>query len=263
MNTTLSLDALIKRDRWVVLSGVFGITLIAWWYMAVEARAMAATGVCECFGLKMTGPDMKSWGAVEFIALFLMWAEMMVAMMAPSVSPMLLTFASVNRKRRERGGPYVGTAIFLLGYIIIWTLFSLVAAAGQWILHRNALLSPMMVSANPLLGGTLLIAAGAFQWSPWKRSCLTHCQTPLQFVMSDWREGRVGALIMGLKHGTYCTGCCWLLMALLFVAGVMNLVWIALISAFVLVEKFAGINLGRITGVFLGAWGIWMLLQSM
>jgi predicted metal-binding membrane protein len=254
----------LKRDRAIVLAGLVGITAVAWAYMVVEARAMYHTGVCSCAGMKMSGPDTNAWATSTLLPLFLMWAEMMVAMMVPSAAPMILTFATVNRKRREQERPYVPTGIFLLGYLIVWTGFSAVAAAAQWILHGKALLSPMMVSASPVLGGVLLIIAGVFQWTPLKNACLNHCRSPLAFLMTEWREGKRGALAMGLNHGAYCTGCCWFLMALLFVAGVMNVWWIALIAIYVLVEKVGagGPLIGKITGGVLALWGGWMLLKS-
>src|SRR5262245_36406191 len=230
--------------------------------MVHEAHAMVHTGVCQCAGMKMSGPDMQSWSAATLIPLFLMWAEMMVAMMTPSAAPMILTFATVNRKRREQERPFVPTGIFLSGYLVVWAVFSALAAVTQWVLHSTALLSPMMVSTSPLFGGALLIVAGIFQWTPLKNACLTHCRSPLSFLMTDWREGKPGALVMGLKHGAYCTGCCWFLMALLFVAGVMNVWWIAIIAVLVLAEKVAprGLAVGKIAGVFLAAWGLWMIL---
>src|SRR6185436_18274244 len=107
--------------------------------------------------------------------------------------------------------------------LMVWSAFSFAAAVAQWALHGAALLTPMMVSSSPFLGGGLLVIAGVFQWTPWKRSCLSHCRSPLQFLLADWREGSGGALAMGMKHGAHCAGCCWMLMALLFVAGVMNI----------------------------------------
>src|SRR2546425_4256850 len=212
--------------------------------------------------MKMSGPDTAPWSVGILLPLFLMWAEMMVAMMIPSAAPMILTFAMVNRKRREQKQPFVPTGIFLLGYLAVWTFFSALAAVAQWILHARALLSPMMVSTSALLGGVLLIVAGVFQWTPLKNACLTHCRSPLSFLMTDWREGRRGAFVMGLKHGAYCTGCCWFLMALLFVAGVMNIGWVAAISILVLLEKVAPkeFYLGRIVGLALAMWGGWMML---
>jgi predicted metal-binding membrane protein len=165
-----------------------------------------------------------------------MWAEMMVAMMIPSAAPTILVFARVNRQRREHDRPYVHSGWFLLGYLSIWFGFSLAAAAAQWALHGAALLSPAMQSTSPILGGAVLIAAGIFQWTPWKRACLRHCRSPLDFLLGHWREGGVGAFRMGLEHGFYCTGCCWLLMAVLFVVGVMNILWIALLTGLVLLE---------------------------
>ncbi len=255
-------DALLKRDRLIVLAGLFGIGAFAWGYMVHEAMAMANTGVCCCAGMKMSGPDMAAWSPVQIIPLFLMWTEMMVAMMIPSAAPMILMFASVNRKRRADERPFVPTGIFLLGYLAAWTGFSALAAVTQWALHSRALLSPMMASTSPILGGTLLCAAGVFQWTPLKNACLTHCRSPLSFLMTDWREGKSGAFAMGLKHGAYCTGCCWFLMALLFVAGVMNMWWVAIISVLVLLEKAApkGLWLGRIAGAFLVVWGAWVMV---
>jgi len=264
LSHSVSIEAVLKRDRAVVLAGLVAISALAWGYMVHEARAMVHTGVCQCAGMKMSGPDMQSWSASTLVPLFLMWAEMMVAMMTPSAAPMILTFATVNRKRREQEGPFVPTVIFLLGYLVVWTLFSAFAAVAQWVLHSSALLSPMMVSTSPLLGGVLLIAAGIFQWTPLKNACLAHCRSPLSFLMTDWREGRGGAFVMGLKHGAYCTGCCWFLMALLFVAGVMNIWWVAAISILVLLEKAAprGLYLGRTVGLVFAAWGVWMIIKS-
>ena len=257
------MESIFKRDRLIVIVALSSLTLLAWGYMAYEAHAMYHTGICRCAGMKMSGPDTGAWNTATLIPLFLMWTEMMVAMMIPAAAPMILTFAMVQRKRRESERPFVPVGIFLLGYLIVWTGFSALAAIAQWTLHAQALLSPLMVGTSPLLGGIILIAAGIFQWAPLKNACLTHCRSPLSFLMTDWREGRSGALAMGLKHGAYCTGCCWLLMALLFVAGVMNLWWIALIAVFVLVEKIAprGWFIGKVAGVFLAVWGVWLLAR--
>ena len=261
MNRTLPLESVLKRDRLLVAAGLAGLTALAWGYMVHEARAMGNTGVCACLGMRMSGPDLQPWSASQLLPLFLMWAEMMVAMMIPSAAPMILMFATVTRKRREREQPFVPTGIFLLGYLAVWTGFSALAAAAQWALHATALLSPMMVSTSPMLGGALLIVAGVFQWTPLKHACLKHCRSPLSFILTDWREGRAGAFRMGLEHGAYCTGCCWFLMALLFVAGVMNLWWVAIIAGFVLLEKAVpgGPWLGRVAGALLTAWGLFMI----
>jgi predicted metal-binding membrane protein len=222
---------------------------------------MTLTGVCCCAGMKMSAPDMEAWSASALVPLFLMWTEMMVAMMLPSAAPMILTFAMVNRQRREREQPFVPGGIFAGGYLTVWMAFSALAAVAQWALHSAALLSPMMVSTSSWLGGALLISAGIFQWTPIKHACLEQCRSPLSFLMTDWREGNRGAFAMGLKHGFYCTGCCWLLMTLLFVAGVMNMWWVAIIAVIVLLEKVSprGLWIERLAGLILVLWGIWMI----
>jgi predicted metal-binding membrane protein len=255
------MESLLKRDRLIVLAALAATTLLAWGYMIREAQAMNLTGACCCAGMAMSGPDINPWSSATLAPLFLMWAEMMVAMMLPSATPMILTFAKVQRNRREQERPFVATGIFLLGYLVIWTGFSALAAVMQWALHAKALLSPMMVSASPALGSALLIVAGVFQWTPLKNKCLASCCSPLNFLMTGWRDGRWGAFVMGLRHGTHCAGCCWFLMLLLFVAGVMNVWWIAILTALVLIEKILprGLLLGKIAGVFFIAWGVWLV----
>jgi len=261
MNASTPLESALKHDRLIVIAALAAIAVVAWLYMIHEARAMEATGVCHCAGMAMSGPDVRPWSTAAIMPLFLMWAEMMVAMMIPSAAPMILTFAMVNRKRRERERPFVPTGIFLLGYLVVWSFFSLLAALAQWALHGAALLTPMMQSSSALLGGGLLLVAGIFQWTPWKHACLSHCRSPLQFLLGDWREGPGGALSMGIKHGAFCAGCCWMLMALLFVAGVMNMLWVAAITILVLLEKVApqSWRLRHVVGGFLVAWGVWMI----
>jgi predicted metal-binding membrane protein len=185
----------------------------------------------------------------------------MVAMMTPSAAPMILMFAAVNRRRWKQQVSYVPTSVFLAGYLVVWAAFSVIATAAQWGLHSASLLSPMMASTSPVLGGALLVAAGTYQWTPLKHACLSKCRSPMGFVLNEWREGRWGAFLMGLKHGGYCTGCCWSLMALLFVAGIMNLLWVGAIAGFILLEKVfpGGDRLGRAAGVVLVGWGAWMV----
>jgi predicted metal-binding membrane protein len=259
------LETVLKKDRSVILAGLAGITALAWAYMFYLAWAMHPTdmGTME-MAKDQAMPQMQAWGPVELLLTFVMWAIMMVAMMVPSAAPMILLFATINRRLRQQDRPRVATSVFLAAYLLVWTLFSVLATLAQWGLHSAALLSPMMVSTNPILGGSLLIAAGLFQWTPLKHACLAHCRAPFEFLMSDWREGHNGAFLMGLKHGAYCLGCCWFLMALLFVAGVMNLLWVAGIAIFVLVEKMApgGHMVGRVTGAVLVATGIALLTQA-
>jgi predicted metal-binding membrane protein len=260
LELSTTLEAVLRRDRWIVGAALAGVAVLAWAYMIHEARVMEATSVCSCFGMQMSGPDMQPWAASQLTPLFLMWTEMMVAMMIPSAAPTVLLFATVNRRRREQARPFVPAGLFLLGYLAVWTFFSAAAAVAQWALHAWALLSPMMVGTSPLFGGGLLILAGIFQFTPFKSACLAHCRSPLAFLTSEWREGRAGAFAMGVKHGAFCTGCCWVLMALLFVAGVMNMWWVAAITALVLIEKVLprGLWLGRIAGAGFIAWGVWL-----
>lgn len=243
--------AVLKRDRIIVLCGLAALVALSWAYVSYLARDM------RNMDMEMAMPQTQAWGVADFVLMFVMWAVMMVAMMTPSAAPMILTFAGASRRRRERQSPYAPTAVFVSGYLVVWASFSVLATAVQWGLHTASLLSPMMASTSSILGGVLLLAAGIYQWTPLKYACLRHCRSPLGFILNEWREGTRGAFLMGLKHGGYCVGCCWFLMALLFVAGVMNLLWVAAIAGFVLLEKVApaGYLVGRVAGVMLFGWG--------
>lgn len=257
MQNLTPLETVLRRDRAVVLAGIVGVVALAWGYMFYLARDMNS--------MDMAMPQTQSWSAVDFGLMFVMWAVMMVAMMVPTAAPMILVFATVNRRRREQQRPFIPTGVFLLGYLVVWTGFAVLATLAQWGLHTAALLSSMMGSASPTVGGALLVAAGVFQWTQLKYSCLKNCRTPLGFLMSEWREGRDGALVMGLRHGLYCLGCCWILMGLLFVLGVMNLLWIAALAGFVLVEKVApaGHWVSRLSGLLLIGWGAWIITTAL
>jgi len=261
MQSSTALETVLKRDRMIVLGGLAGITALAWAYIGYLTWDMGRMDMT----MDMAMPRMQTWGVPDLVLLFVMWAVMMVAMMVPSAAPLLLMFTTINRRRRTQHQPYVPTAVFLGGYLLVWSGFSVLAMLVQWGLHSAALLSPMMVSTSPILGGLLLLAAGGFQWTPLKYTCLTRCRSPLGFLMTDWREGYRGALIMGLRHGMYCVGCCWVLMALLFAAGVMNLLWVAIIAAFVLVEKVVprGDLVGRLAGAGLVVAGLVVLGQAL
>ena len=285
-----ALEQVLRKDRAIIVAAILIIAAIAWTYtvyvaetgmgmgsMQTASESDAGTGIAMgemqeesdgsmgSSGMGMAMADMRPWNAADFGLMYVMWAVMMVAMMAPSATPMLLMFATVNRRRKEREAPYVPTGIFLAGYVIVWAAFSLAATGGNWGLHQASLLSSMMgESTSGYLGGSLLVLAGVFQWSPLKYNCLKQCRTPMGFLMTSWREGPRGALRMGLEHGVYCLGCCWALMLLLFVLGIMNLVWIAALAAFVLAEKVAPKAewVSRISGVLLLGWGIWTILNA-
>ena len=249
--------AVVGRDRALVWVGLAGLTLGAWGYLLHLSRTMGASDA-GMVGMAGMGPVVAPWTPADVAFTAAMWATMMAGMMLPAAAPVILLFAGVNRRRREQGGVAVPTTVFLLGYLVVWSGFSGGAALVQWGLHAAALLSPLMATTSPVLGGALLIAAGVYQLTPLKEVCLARCRSPLGWLMTEWREGVGGAFRMGLGHGAHCLGCCWILMGLLFVTGVMNLLWVAVIAAFVLVEKVApaGVLVGRVAGVALIAAGL-------
>ena len=229
---------------------------MSWLYLVKMAADMSMP---EC----MLAMQIPVWDAGYFWMMFMMWAVMMVGMMLPSVTPMVLIYAGIARKSAMQGMPVAPTAAFVSGYIAMWLIFSLFATIAQWGLDQAALLSPMMVSNSVGLGAALLIAAGIYQWLPIKDKCLHHCRSPVHFITTHWRPGSIGAFKMGLSHGAFCLGCCWILMSLLFVGGVMNLFWIAVITLFVLLEKvlpFGDVG-GRVMGMLMITAGgiIWFI----
>ncbi len=238
-----ALAKFLKRDRRIVLAGLAGVVVLAWIYTIGFDGGLGDAAMA----------GLMPWTFLHFGLIFLMWAVMMVGMMLPSAAPMILLYALVARKSAEKNTPVIGVGVFVAGYVAAWIGFSLTAAFLQWVFEQFALLSPMMVSANPNFGGGLLIAAGAYQWTPLKDRCLGNCRAPLAFITNAWRDGLRGAFRMGLEHGLYCVGCCWVLMGLLFFGGVMNLLWIAAIAGFVMLEKLApfGVQAGRFSGFLL------------
>ena len=236
------------------MAGLGGITVAAWVYIVVEARRMAS-GSAGMKGQSMaptmdTMTGVQPWTATEFGLRLAMWAVMMIAMMVPTAAPMTLLYAAVARKAAAQHNPLASTFVFVSGYIAMWTIFSLVATIAQHALDQAALLSPMMVSSSAVFGAALLIAAGVYQLTPFKNACLRNCRAPAHFLSHHWRTGNLGAFRIGLRLGAYCVGCCWILMGLLFVGGVMNLLWIAAIAIFVLLEKT--IPFGDVSGRFAG-----------
>ena len=240
------------------------LSILSWIYLVVVARDMAA-GDMSLMGMgKMGVMPMNHWTLTTFALALIMWCIMMIGMMVPSAAPMILLFALITRKQSPEGNPGPSIAIFIASYIVIWSIFSLLATLAQWALTEVALLSPMMVSNSNKLTIGLLLACGTYQLSPLKQACLGKCRSPLSFLMNNWQQGNIGALKMGLSHGAYCVGCCWLLMALLFVGGVMSLVWIAMIAGLALVEKVFphGELLGKLGGVMLLTMASYMFLSD-
>jgi predicted metal-binding membrane protein len=245
------------RDKGPVIAGLAAVIACAWAYVVPASLDMygrmdgAAAWMMEA-----------TWNAKYVLLIFLMWVAMMVAMMLPSALPTILIFHRAVRNDPQVRSPATRMTAFAAGYIAAWTAFGLGASLLQWGLAEATLLSPMMVSASPWLGGALLVVAGVYQWTPLKYACLRHCRSPLAFLAEHWRPGMPGALRLGLRHGLFCVGCCWALMLLLFVGGVMSLLWIGGITAFVLVEKLApyGAQGGRLSGVALVLAGAWVLI---
>jgi predicted metal-binding membrane protein len=210
-------------------------------------------------------PTDHAWGLPDFTAMFVMWSVMMVAMMLPSATPMILLFEKINQKRDLQGQAKNPITLFVGGYLLVWLGFSILATLLNWSLHSAGLLTSMMGKVTPVAAGISLVVAGTYQWTTLKYACLTHCRSPVGFLMTNWRVGRLGAVRMGSHHGLYCLGCCWLLMILLFVLGVMNLLWIAVLTVFVLAEKVVprGQLLGRIAGLLMIGWGGWLILVTL
>jgi predicted metal-binding membrane protein len=267
-----ALEAVFRRDRAVVIVALAVITALAWADLVWLAGDMAMGGM-DMTGYRMipTGrglmmPADAPWRPIEFGYVFVMWIVMMIGMMMPSAAPMILIYARVGRQAAVQGKPFAASGWFAGGYLAAWAVFSLVATSAQWALERAALLTPMMESASNQLGAAVLILAGVYQWAPLKDACLSHCRSPLLFIQQHggFRREPLGALTLGFRHGIYCIGCCWALMALLFVGGVMNLFWIATLAILVLFEKVVpfGRVVARAAGLVFIAGGVWLLLQN-
>jgi predicted metal-binding membrane protein len=223
----------------------------------MDPRAMSGWWLAP----ELPAAENSPWPPLYWLIAFLMWTIMMVAMMLPSAAPMVLLYAQVVRKAESQGRDVraaASIAAFACGYLSWWILFSALAVALQFGLERSALLSTMMNSRSAVLSGALLIAAGLYQLTPLKTRCLDHCRSPAAFIAAHWRPGVTGAWRMGLAHGAYCVGCCAVLMLLLFVGGVMNLVWIAGLALFVAFEKFApfGADVAKAVAALLIAAGV-------
>jgi predicted metal-binding membrane protein len=268
-----ALAAVLKRDRAIVAACLVVLILLAWAYIVWLADDM------EMGGMDMTGfrmipagkglmmPVDAPWHTIEFAFVFVMWAVMMVGMMTPSVAPLILLYARVGRQAAALHQPFATSAFLAGGYLSAWIVFSFAATIAQWAVERQGWLTPAMSSASNTFGGLTLIAAGLYQWTPLKDACLRQCQFPLQFIQrhGGFRADAIGSLKLGARHGVYCIGCCWMLMTLLFLGGVMNVFWIALISIFVLTEKVVPVGrlISRLAGTLFLAVGVWLISLSL
>ena len=247
------LEHTARNERWIVLAGL----------ALVAAIGLFAT---LQLGDMLMMPTAFFGGAIVYpVLLFIMWWTMMMAMMLPSAAPAILAYGSIRRKFAEKGAPAAPLAVFAAGYAAIWTGFAAAVVALQLLLSQTIALSMMMAVTSAETGGGLLIAAGLYQMSPLKSACLRKCQTPLMFFARNWQKGYPGAFRMGLSHGLYCLGCCWVLMGLLFYGGVMELRWIVGLALYVAAEKLipAGNQLSRFTGIMLIGWGSWIVYRAL
>ncbi len=251
------LEAALRRQGWIIAVCLCFLAATAWWYTLDIAARMSVSMA----GMATLGAHRMVLGPTDVLITFIMWTLMMVAMMLPAATPAVLIHAAA-RRQRQSPGVLTPTGLFVLGYVAAWTLFSLGATGLQWLLHDLALLTGAMAIESRLIAGIVLIGIGAYQWSPLKYACLRHCQSPIGFFFGHWRDDPAGIFGMGLRHGLYCVGCCWLLMLILFLVGVMNMVWVAGIALYVLAEKVlpVGRRLSQATGLVAIGVGVTLLL---
>mgnify|MGYP001184065924 CR=1 FL=1 len=256
------------KDRMTVYIGVLIVLLTSWvyiigmgWHMGTLPLSGEMTKDSSLLTSILTWmPPMNNvWQAQDFFLLFLMWSVMMTAMMTPSILPMLMLFTTLSIRQKQQGQEPSSTLVLLAGYLTSWILFSLVITFPQYLMHLSGMLNPMMEPTHAYLGSMMLVIAGIYQFTPLKDACLTVCQSPLSFMMNNWKDGNLGAFIIGYKHGFFCVGCCWALMLTLFALGVMNIMWVIILTVVVLFEKLSYKNpllFRRVTGTLLIFWGI-------
>jgi predicted metal-binding membrane protein len=248
----LTVEILARRERGAVLIALLLVVIVSAWLMFRSGDVL------------MMLPGSQAMTPLGLILLFVMWWTMMMAMMLPTAAPAILTLGAVSRKL---DGPRSGqrTGVFTLGYALVWTGFSALAMIAQIIAGPLLRLDPMMAATSLVAGAALLIAAGVYQLTPFKNACLRKCQMPLMAFARDWRPNLAGALSMGLSHGLYCTGCCAVLMAILFYGGVMEPAWIGGLALYVLAEKTVPRHwrIARLSGAILILWGVGILIHML
>jgi len=267
MVETQALERLLRRDRIITLVGSAVLCALAWIYMIAGAGLGMSGWEMTTLALfphqhASAPPVEPAWSLTTWLLMIAMWWVMMIAMMTPSAAPTILLYARVHHQARAQGrleDRRAPIGAFAVGYLLVWLGFAVVASGLQWIAERAELVSAMMMgSRSRWLSAAVLVTAGIYELSSVKGVCLTHCRSPIAFLSRHFRPRALGALRLGLVHGAYCVGCCWMLMALLFVGGVMNLVWIAALAVLVMMEKLlpAGVWIGRAIGAVLVGWGI-------
>jgi len=263
--------AVLRRDRIIVILALALLTGLAWSYLLWLSADMSMGGMTGFrmipSGMGQMMPADMPWRAMEFAFVFAMWTVMMIGMMTPSAAPMVLMYARLGRQTQAHGRPIAATVWFAAGYFLVWIAFALFATLVQWAFERTVLLDFTMATTSTVVGGFLFVAAGSYQWTKLKDVCLTQCQKPFAFLMRQggFRGDARGSLMLGVRHGAYCVGCCWALMALLLAGGVMNVLWIVLLALLILLEKVApfGRQIALIAGMVLIAGGAWLLSMGM
>jgi len=267
LNLSKSFEAVLKHDRIVVLFALTIVMMLAWIYtlagigMSMNAFEMTSMPIL-IISDRPASISYKSWDSIHFIFMLTMWWLMMIAMMLPSATPTILLAAALNRRSQADANPYGKTTFFTAGYLIAWLIFSFVAVMCQWLLEISGVMTNMMQNSSKELAAVLLIMAGIWQFTPLKQACLRHCRSPVSFLTRYRRPGNSGAFMMGLHHGTFCLGCCWFLMGLLFVICIMDVYWIIGLTLFVLIEKLYanGPLFGKACGIVIIVAGLALLL---
>jgi len=251
-----AVETLLRNERLLFLAGPLVAALLSWAWLVPAALDMY--GSMEGLSAWMM---QAHWDLRYGILIFLMWTVMMTAMMLPSLAPALLLYGGICRSDAAGGAPVWRVYAFAAGYLAAWAAFSAAATLLQWQLAQRGLMTMMMELGDARIGAAVLILAGAYQWTPFKQSCLDRCRSPAEFISTHWRRGVNGAVVLGFDYGLYCLGCCWALMGVLFVCGVMNLGYIVLLSLLVLVEKATpwGVTAARLCGGVLIAIGLYGL----
>ena len=257
----IGIEGVLRRERAVIAAGLVAMVALAWIYlwhgagMGMPALAMTSLSLFPHLQADVMGSMDDAWPVV-----IAMWWVMMIAMMTPSAAPLVLLYGLVLRRHAAVSqNAYLPSLLLLAGYLTVWLAFAVAATALQKALQPAGLISEMMLwSRSAALSADVLAAAGLYQLSNLKRACLTQCRSPVKFLTEHWRPGRFGSFMLGVRHGAFCVGCCWMLMALLFVGGVMNLLWIAMLTLVVLVEKLlpSGEKIGKLSGGLLIVWAV-------
>jgi len=260
MTALIRIDTEPGRERPFVIACLALLVAVCWACLVFRALRLATLPSLNSAALALPPP----YRAPELVLVLAMWGAMLSAITLPAATPVILLFAHISRLARPVRFPHVGTLFFVLGYLAVWSAFGALATLAQWALHDAGALDTSMAIINPSACGLVLVAAGIYQWTPYKHACLQQCRAPLSFVVAGWRPGLAGALRMGALHGLYCVGCCALLMLLLFAAGVTSLGALLALAALVLAEKLlpGGPVLACVGGLVLLAWGTLLLFPQ-